>query len=284
MELAKLPDGIVRADGFRATPQFIGYKGMFPDRSIKALYPLALAEGEGIGTAYEYYAKRRMLAPWLTSLKHPRSMLIAGLPEKYGCSLDFLQVAEDLCITELVVVDDRSQALEKARLSVAKAQADGALTGIQPEFFQVSELFSLRELDSTFNLCLESEVLQRMNDGLRHRYVERICELAPAVGLFAPNGSNRNHTTLSGLLGLELSDLQKLAGAVGSLVQAGYVDMPPFPPGLTRSPEQRIRAAVGRLEQLAMTGLKYYACLEPSFPSIWCRHHAHIIYGFIENG
>ncbi len=33
--------------------------------SIKTLYSLALAEGEGVGTAYEYFAKRLILASWL---------------------------------------------------------------------------------------------------------------------------------------------------------------------------------------------------------------------------
>ena len=36
-------------------------------RSIKSLYPLALAEGEGVGTAYEYFAKRLILGRWLES-------------------------------------------------------------------------------------------------------------------------------------------------------------------------------------------------------------------------
>jgi hypothetical protein len=260
------------------------FESMFPQRSIKALYPLALAEGEGIGTAYEYYAKRRMLARWLANLKRLRSILIAGLPEKYGCSLDFFQVAQDLSVSKLVVVDDRPQALEKARISVARAQTDGALAGVLPEYLQVTEMSSLKELGGSFDLCLGSEVLQRLDNVGRHHYVERLSELAPALGLFAPNAGNRSHTTLSGLSGVALTELLELAGPTGSLVQAGYIDMPPFPPGLTRSPEQRTRAAAGRLEGLAMAGLGCYACLEPSFPSAWRRSHAHIVYGFIEKG
>ena len=33
--------------------------------TVKSLYPLALAEGEGVGTAYEYLAKRLTLSRWL---------------------------------------------------------------------------------------------------------------------------------------------------------------------------------------------------------------------------
>ncbi|MGB9485744.1 MAG: hypothetical protein WCD04_06500, partial [Terriglobia bacterium] len=102
---------------------------MLPLRSINSLYPLALAEGEGIGTAYEYYAKRLVLARWLASLRPPRRLLIAGLPEKYGSSLDFFLLAQDLAVTEVVVIEDRPWALEKCRRSLAAAQAIGELTG-----------------------------------------------------------------------------------------------------------------------------------------------------------
>jgi hypothetical protein len=255
---------------------------MLPYQSIKALYPLALAEGEGVGTAYEYYAKRRMLAQWLVKLDRPRSLLIAGLPEKYGSSLDFFQIAQDLSVAKVVVLDDRLEALEKVRSSLKVAQAAGALIGMHADYVRVTELAHLTEFSGEFDLCLGSEVLQRLSAGSRHNYVERLCKLAPAVGLFAPNCENRSHTTLSGLSGLTLSELRILAEASGSLVQAGYVDMPPFPPGLTRSAKQRTRAAAGRVEGLLMAGLGYYAWAEPSFPSTWCRSHAHIVYGFID--
>ena len=65
-------------------------------RSIKSLYPLALAEGEGVGTAYEYFAKRLHLARWLKGTKPPQHILIAGLPEKYGASLDFMLLASEV--------------------------------------------------------------------------------------------------------------------------------------------------------------------------------------------
>src|ERR1700752_4107471 len=108
-------------------------EGMLTGHSIKSLYPLALAEGEGIGTAYEYYAKRRALARWLPKLGRPRKILIAGLPEKYGSSLDFFLVAQDISAGKVVVVDDRPHALDKLRHSLAEAKAAGELTSIYPE-------------------------------------------------------------------------------------------------------------------------------------------------------
>lgn len=256
---------------------------MLPHHSIKSLYPLALAEGEGVGTAYEYYAKRRALARWLKTRKRPQSILIAGLPEKYGSSLDFFQIAEDLSVTRVVVVDDRPAALEKLRVSLGAAQRSGALTDVHPECFLVTDLAGLKELSGIFDLCLGSEVLQRLDNSNRPRHVERLCKVAAAVGLFAPNVGNASHATLSGLSGLDLDELQTLAKSCGSLVQEGYVDMPPFPPGLTRSAEQRTKAAAGRSEAIAMAGLGYFARFEPYFPSSWRRSHAHIVYGFIES-
>ncbi len=257
---------------------------MLPHFSIKALYPLALAEGEGVGTAYEYYAKRQALARWLTTLPAaPRSLLIAGLPEKYGSSLDFLQLAQDLGVPRTVIVDDRADALRKLAQSVSAARKTGALRDVHPEYIEVDKLSALDELNGKFDLCLGSEVLQRMGNGARAEYLSRLCGLAPAVGLFAPNGENRSHTTLSGLSGIGLAELCALAGACGLLVQSGYVDMPPFPPGLTRSSAQRAKAAAGRLEALAMATLGCYARLEGGLPRGWRRTHAHIVYGFVES-
>src|SRR5262252_6719711 len=98
---------------------------MFHFRSIKSLYPLALAEGEGVGTAYEYFAKRLILTRWLAKLPQARSLLIAGLPEKYGSSLDFLLLTQEMAVADVIVVDERPPALDKIRKSLAAAQAMG---------------------------------------------------------------------------------------------------------------------------------------------------------------
>ena len=74
---------------------------MLPFRTIKSLYPLALAEGEGVGTAYEYFAKRLVLSSWLAKLPTVRRLIIAGLPEKYGSSLDFLLIAQEMGVASL---------------------------------------------------------------------------------------------------------------------------------------------------------------------------------------
>jgi hypothetical protein len=253
---------------------------MLPLRSIKSLYPLALAEGEGIGTAYEYFAKRLRLAPWLATLPQPQRMLIGGLPQKYGSSLDFLLLAQELGASEIVAIDDRAAALEKCRQSLAAAATVSGLTRVRPRFVLVRDIRQITELNETFDLCLSSEVLQRLDPLGSRAYLSRIAKLATSVALFAPNGDNSSHTTISGLAGLCLDDLHALVQEIGPSGDFGYVDMPPFPPGLTRSAEQRERASSGRFEQIAMWLLGRYARAERWFPGAWRRRQSHIIFAF----
>jgi hypothetical protein len=257
---------------------------MLPFRSIKSLYPLALAEGEGVGTAYEYFAKRLVLTRWLAKLPPAQRLMIAGLPEKYGCSLDFLLVAQEMGVAEVTVIDDRPLALDKIRKSLAAAQDLGELTRVQPHYTLVSEIAHLVELTGGFDLVLGSELLQRLNGEDQRRYVARLAKLAPALALFAPNGDNPSHTNLSGLSGLGLAELQALIGPLGIPAAVGYVDMPPFPPGLTRSTAQRSQAKTGRGEAMAMRTLHQFARLEKHFPLGWRRGHAHIVYALMNCG
>ena len=255
---------------------------MLPFRSIKSLYPLALAEGEGVGTAYEYFAKRLVITRWLARLPRVRRLIIAGLPEKYGSSLDFLLLAQEIGVTELTVVDDRPPALDKIRQSLAAAQGMGELTQTKPHYALVADVAHLDEVTSDFDLCLGSELLQRLENKDRKRYLERLAKLAPALALFAPNGDNPSHTNLSGLSGLQLTELRELIAPLGLPADVGYVDMPPFPPGLTRSTAQRSQATNGRLEAVAMRTLHQFARLERHFPLRWRRGHAHIVYALME--
>lgn len=72
-----------------------------------------------------------------------------------------------------------------------------------------------------------------------------------------------------------MSSLVEMAAAPPNV---GYIDMPPFPPGIIRSAKQRKEAAGGTLEAIAMWGLGYHARLEPYFPNTWRRNRSHIVY------
>ena len=249
---------------------------MLPSRSIKSLYPLALAEGEGVGTAYEYYAKRLILRRLLRLMAPPRRILVAGLPEKYGSSLDFLLLAEELQ-AEVVVAEYRAEFVAKGKESLAAAQRQNLLRNVSPHFIQVADPARLGEIDGSFDLAICCEVLQSLPVADRPVYWQRLRALAPAIALFTPNAGNPAHSTLSGLRTLSLDELKTLVQATPS-AQVGLADLPPFPSGTTRSAAQREQASTGVVESLAMWGLNYYARLEPFLPLSVRQHYAHMVY------
>jgi hypothetical protein len=253
---------------------------MLVRHSIRSLYGPALAEGEGVGTAYEYFAKRLLLGRWLGAWR-PQRILIAGLPEKYGSSLDFLLLAADLA-AEVTVVDDRQSALDRLAQAL-EAIATTPLPQIAiPACGLVSDLANLPREREKWDLLLSSEVVQRLPAETRLAYMRGAIAAAERVALFMPNADNPAHTNLSGLSGLRLDELRGLVAAAGAgdlNWQSGYIDMPPFPPGIVRTESQRQQASTGTAERLAMWGLGYYARLERSFPARFRRQNAHIVYG-----
>jgi hypothetical protein len=254
---------------------------MLTTHSIRALYALALAEGEGVGTAYEYYVKRLVLGRWLGAWR-PQRILVAGLPEKYGVSLDFLLLAADWG-ADVTVVDDRQPALDKLgdALQQVKTQND-SLTLAEPDCRLVSDMGSLDHLAEQRDLWVSSEVVQRLTDEMWLRYCRAALQKVERVALFAPNAENAAHTNLSGLQGLALRQLEGVVTAANENNRlnwrSGYMDMPPFPPGMARSESQRQRASTGTAERVAMWGLGSYAHLERFFPPGLRRRKAHIVY------
>ena len=260
---------------------------MLKSISIKKLYTPALAEGEGVGTAYEYYAKRLVLAPWLKTLSvKPKTILIAGLPEKYGSSLDFFLLADELGAT-VTVVDERPFALEKAKAAIAALADEGWPLQSEPAFQNVTDLATLTAENGRYDLILCSKVLQRLAAEQRQAFVDSCCHAGTAVALFAPNADNAAHTNISGLSGITLNDLQTLISSVplhtpASNLSNGHIDMPPFPPGIVRSEEQREQATSGTFEAIAMWGLNYYARFEKWLPKSIRQRQSHIVYALFQ--
>ncbi len=254
---------------------------MLSPLSVKDLYPPALAEGEGMGTAYEYYVKRRALGSFLATSDPPKTILIAGLPQKYGASLDFMLLATEWGAA-VTVVDDRPQALERLRASLAALDKMAGAPRIQPPTaVLLADLNTLASVSGRFDLALSSEVLQRLSSEDRASYVARLRELCGSLALFGPNADNEAHNSRSGLGGLSLDEMRRLLG--GDRATVDYIDMPPFPPGITRSAEQREEATSGRWEAFVMWGLQRYAHIERFLPSGIRRRHAHIVYGLSHN-
>jgi hypothetical protein len=241
--------------------------------TIAQLYPYALAEGEGVGTAYEYAAKARFVGAVSRRLRRESRLLVAGLPERYGASLDFALLAHEAG-AELLVVDEREEALERSRRSIEAAQRQGHLGGLRATHRRVESFARYRDVEP-HDALLSCEVVQRVPAQERAELAETLRQLAPVGGVFAPNGENASHVKISGLGGVSLRELEALFPRPGN--RFAYVDMPPFPPGISRSPEQRERAASGVSEAMAMRGLDAYCAAERFVPAFIKRHLAHIV-------
>jgi hypothetical protein len=248
---------------------------MLSSLSIKTLYALALAEGEGVGTGYEYFAKRLVLRSWLAKRPSPKRILIAGLPEKYGSSLDFLLLAQEFGAA-VEVVDERPSALEKAQRSLAQAQTAGLLLGVAPTFALVNRWGEMG--NGRYDLILSSETVQRLGETERQDFVTGVMGRGTGVALFTPNGDNPAHVSHSGLSGVTLAELREL---LPTAARSGYIDMPPFPPGITRTDDQREQATSGKLEAFAMWGLGFYAQMEWLIPTAIRRKQSHIVYSLV---
>ena len=252
--------------------------------SIQALDSLTRAEGEGVSLAYEYFARRLALGPWLRALGRPRRILIAGLPEKGGVSLDFLQLAAE-CGATVTVVEDRRHALARLWRAWKTAQADGRLIAVHPSLVQTDSVAELSAIAGPFDLCLSAHVLQRLNPTWRALYFNRLQRLAPAVALFAPNGHNRAHVAASGLAGVRRGEMNGLIAATALVPgqpppQTGFMNLFPLAAGGGYNPGQRPAAGVDALTAAVMGGLQLYAHLERIFPLALRQQQARLVYAF----
>ncbi len=182
--------------------------------------------GEGYGSTYEYVAKYLvLLEAWRTEdLKKERfeKLVILGLPQRYGLSLDFLLWADFLGIKKVVVWNNLP---EKGEIFLVQGEV-------------LTKVLHLRKLDlvleesldrlgvSDGSLCVSCEVFQGLSEPQRRRYVE----VASASGfhvLFIPNYFNQDHLRFTGLPTVPFNDLSPyfLRG------REVYLDFPPVPAG-----------------------------------------------------
>jgi hypothetical protein len=250
-------------------------------QSIRSLYRLSLVEQEGIGTAYEYYAKLARMNPFLRQVGPIRKVLVAGLPERYGYSMDFIRLSEQLG-ADVIAVDERPERVKLARAVLAELVRKNVLNGTGTCLEVVRDLteFQIGRGSDLFDIAISCEVVQRL-ESAKSRYFTALWKMARNLAIFVPNGTNKDHASHSGLRSILLEDLQTLCLAGRSdlrIVSSGYLDMPPFPPGITRSQEKRDKAASSRMEGFAMHALGGYCTIENLLPDFAKAKLAHIAY------
>lgn len=252
--------------------------------SVAKLYPIALLEGEGMGTAYEYSAKLKLLQRVVTAIGVPQRLVIAGLPEDYGVDLDFaLLAAQYGC--QAVVADDRPALLEAFAQSLKSPPLDALA---DPASFEMHHLERLaRPVHAgvePFDLWLSTSAIQRLNGEELAEYLELLGEKSRHAVILVPNKANKEHLSVSGLDGFFLPDLIAHCRRAGlAVLEAGYLDVAPFPPGLQRSAEAKEKAASSPLERFLMNCLEWWIRGERLMPRFLKRRFGHIAYVFLKS-
>jgi hypothetical protein len=256
---------------------------MRPWKSARIIdyYAMALAEGEGAGSAYEYLAKDRVLRKVVKMCRPGGSVLIAGLPELYGYSLDCFSIAAQMD-ARVVVIDDRIDRLESLRSIVNSIQ--GIYRPREIDYRRVSSVDEIvYQNEKEFRLAFSCEVIQRVPLKNRKDFLLALIRSAEMAAVFAPNGDNPQHAIRSGLQALNLSELRSAARGVGRLLSSGYVDMPPFPPGIKRTDNQRNQVLSSTFHKIALRGLEKWCVLEGFIPEFLQKKFSHIVYILLQS-
>ncbi len=248
--------------------------------SILDYYPIALAEGEGAGTAYEYFVKARLISRLIGKNFSNARILVAGLPERYGFSLDFAVWANSVNAS-ILYIDDRQPRLERFDHILNKLVQDSILSGGRISSRYQADLCKIKSLADA-DLFFSCEVLQRLDEANRKNYVRQFLAADLPGVIFAPNAGNGQHAALSGLKSVSLEELRQWSAGFESrkhTLAFGLIDMPPFPPGVKRSDTARQQAGQSLIERTLFMGIQWWSygeCLLPQFAKRPCAHIAYM--------
>ncbi len=241
------------------------------NKNIRKFYQAAITEREGVGTAYEYLVKYRLLSKVVNEKKNS-NILVAGLPEKYGYSLDFILLSEENdCNCE--VVDERIEKLNGIRGIFEKIHKD-AISVRLCDLYNLENIYTQKH----FDLAFSCEVLQRLSSEDQIQYIRSLKRIAKNVILFVPNGDNRSHKASSGLNSITRKELVGQFNALNGCEyrDIGYLDIPPWPPGVKDNP---LKGRIGRtLCNILLNILQIISVLEPFYPKSVKSKYAHLIY------
>lgn len=245
---------------------------------IDFLYALALEEGEGFGTAYEYFVKIKLLFELLDP-SSVRSILMAGLPEKYGFSLDIFLFA-NLCGSKILVVDTDTEKLGRAEKLIKTLAFKKMLSDSNGEFKKVNSLCDLKHLGD-FDLSVSPLMVQQLSAEERLDHIRSLLNISRSAIITAPNRGNDAHGNITGLNSISISEVKEwktFSPAVMPLIKCGFLDMPPFPPGVKIK-----KTSADRRNSWTAIGLKFLECwaaMEGLFPEGIKSRMAHIVYLF----
>ena len=247
--------------------------------SLKDLYKVAILEGEGLGTAYEYFVKQRILNNFaLEKYGSPSSILIYGLPEKYGTSMDFVLFSH-VHNCSISLCEDRPLALKKFKDSLKKLMN---LYSIKENFVKIFLVKSLAKCEKDdlrhpagYDLVVNSDVLQRFSLQGQLSIVECIMRLGKRALLFIPNGENINHQKLPDWKGVFPNELIR---NIKYNFKFRFIDMPPFPSGYKLEGQKKDLLSKKFILFFSSKILELWSTAEGILPDSFRRKFSHAFY------
>ena len=241
------------------------------------LYPVTVAEGEGVGTAYEYFAKRRLLRTVFAG-GNPRTILIAGLPEQYGTSADTVLLGHSAG-ARVTIMDEREEALARQRKALAQYGPPAGVPADAVESVKVTGLTNLNAGRAPYDLVISCDVMQRLAPEERMAYLLQAARLGRQALIFFPNDHNTSKVNKSAKKGIDRDELvAALRAANCRVMRSGYVDMPPFPSGKKLAQAKQAEIGQSWWRNLAFAVLEAWSLAERIVPESIRRKYSHAGY------
>ncbi|OGF44858.1 MAG: hypothetical protein A2452_01480 [Candidatus Firestonebacteria bacterium RIFOXYC2_FULL_39_67] len=240
---------------------------------MKKFYEVALLEGEGLGTAYEYYMKRRLLIKLFRKEGHLNSFCVFGLPEKYGTSMDFCLLAGEVKASRVTILDERREVVNKCTAAVTKLRENKLLPDSLPH---VKEGLDLK--DEKYDFITNCDVFQRFSEEEALKMIESAAENSKLSVFFLPNGFNVSHVPSPGRKAVNPVEFVKKLSSKLAIIGWGYIDMPPFPSGSKISEEKKKAVKSGVFNFAVFVVLKLWAIFEILTPSFIRKKYSHAFY------
>lgn len=247
--------------------------------SLVQMYPLNLLENEGVGLTYEQVVKWRLLSRNFFNFKGIKSILVPGLCQKYGLGLDYLMLAYYLK-AKIIVVDERADALTRLSKLIKEINNLGfSFASNQIKLIRVNSLVNFK-LKDRVDLAINSVVLQQYNLEQRKIFMANLLPKCQKAAFFVPNAANRSHALISGLATLSIEELRNSIKGLDKSRKSlfGYLDAPPFPPGIKRSSQQRNNLLSSVLGKNLISFLELWSVGERYVPQPILKKFAHLVY------
>lgn len=214
-----------------------------------------------------------------------RNIAILGLPEKYGVSLDFLLFAKSKNL-KVTVYDDRKDVLNKLLNSIEKLTADNIY--LNDNLKLLREIKDLKDIklpmelskDEKFDIILNSDVLQRFETFEREAIILAAKKISSVSVFFMPNEDNVNFikTDSNRRIVSKREVLNICAKNNIKILECGYMDMPPFPSGVSLSKESRTKIKNTFFLNTVFFILSCWSLLEVILPAFLRKKISHIFY------